>query len=738
MTSGQTWDAHIYRINAAPAVGHPQRMATATDPSGRDIELQRGPLPPAVVSPSSGGEHEAAGYGDTSTQIWKLYATESEKHDKDLIESWKSNTDSMLIFTGLFSSIVASFLLQTSTSLLPDTGGQTVTLLAQLVAQSNATAVPPSQILTQQTVPPSVIRINILMFLSLFLSVTSALVSTLIQQWAREYLQHSQPSAAPHKRGRVRAYLYDGLTRFQMRRLTYAVPLLLHLSVFLFFFALSDWLDSMNGAVGATARYCFVALLAIYMVLSVLPLIVKNAPYQTALTTPLQACVTLIQVSYIVLLQLVQRSSKAYETQKISGLFNRIHVGRARALMKEIKKRASQLDRSAMHWLIQELDDDDMDTFLSSLPGYIDSPLTDTKLVVEGLREDGVPGRIREHFKACVTSVVLSEDESMSRASACINSLRLISETVVNPIVIRPDLKDNDIQAIMEYLEPLCHVSNTSTALRASCIRSLIIREFLISFAHKDAEELQTKRFPDYLMPLYRMIRVWKTTEIDQWSHLTVILPAVREPLPSDQEMWADILYDGPLINLAVLAYAVLERAREQDIILDFAWKTFGTLLKTLGLGQVRASTLARARFNGVHLEARAGISRYEEGRAPITPLLDALGIVVTGLHITEVFAHPGLPKPKLPQRLIEAIFGRAQLRNSELLETFATHLPGFIEASTPEKAKSFMERLILEDKLWEQLHVNLSKCFQPQVPFHVKLRIVMAFFNILDVAFMV
>ena len=40
----------------------------------------------------------AAGYGDTSTKIWKLYGIESERHDKALVDSWKSNTDSMLIF----------------------------------------------------------------------------------------------------------------------------------------------------------------------------------------------------------------------------------------------------------------------------------------------------------------------------------------------------------------------------------------------------------------------------------------------------------------------------------------------------------------------------------------------------------------------------------------------------------------------------------------------------------------
>jgi hypothetical protein len=76
--------------------------------------------------------------------------------------------------------------------------------------------------------------------------------------------------------------------------------------------------------------------------------------------------------------------------------------------MKATKKRGPELDRSAMHWLQKELDEDDMDTFLSGLPGYFHSPLTDTKIVVEGLREDGVPGRIREHFTTCVTSMQLS------------------------------------------------------------------------------------------------------------------------------------------------------------------------------------------------------------------------------------------------------------------------------------------------------------------------------------------
>jgi hypothetical protein len=575
------------------------------------------------------------------------------------------------------------------------------------------------------------------MVLSLFFSVTSALVSTLIQQWAREYLQYTQPSAAPHKRGRMRAYLHDGLIQFQMKRLTYGVPVLLHLSVFLFFYAISEWLYSINVPVGATARYSLVALFAVYMALSVLPLIVQNAPYQTALTTPLRACVSLIQISYIGLRQLVLRSSRVYEgRQKGSGLFKSVHVDRAQALMKEIKKRASELDRSAMHWLLQELDEDDMDNFLTGLPGYIHSPLTDKSLVVEGLIEDGLPGRISEHITTCL-SLDLSPEESMSRASVCINSLRLISETASIVAVRRPGLENKDIHAIMEYLEPLCY--NSSTALRASCIRGLVIREFLIPLADLDAEEILTKKFPDYLMPLYRVIRVWKTTETTQWSsHLTGTLTATGHPLPSDQEMWADVICDGPLINVAVLAYAILLRVDEEDVNFDMALRMIETLVMSLGLAQVQASAPALIRFNEILTRLdeiiSKGVSGNERGITQVVPLLEALKITISGLHLAMAFAHT--PKPMLLPRQIEIIFGPEQLQNSELLVAFAAHLPRFVGANTPEDSKSFMEHLILKNKLWEQLTFSLSRCFEPQVPFPDKLRIITAFFDIFDVAF--
>ena len=249
-----------------------------------------------------------------------------------------------------------------------------------------------------------------------------------------------------------------------------------------------------------------------------------------------------------------------------------------------------------------------------------------------------------------------------------------------------------------------------------------------------DSKEISTKKFPDYLTPLYRVIRVWKTTEITEWSHLTGILTATGDPLPSDQDMWADVVYDGPLINLVVLAYAVLLRASEGDINFDMAWKTIEILLKSLGLAQVQASVPARARFDEVLVKVRAENGGYEGARVHITPLVKTLDIMISGLRLAAAFAHT--PKSTLLPRQIEAIFGPEQLRDNELLEAFAAHLPGFVNTNTPEVSKNFMAHLILEDKLWEQLHAHIISCSDPKVPIPNKFRVIMAFFNIFDVVF--
>ena len=166
---------------------------------------------------------------------------------------------------------MASFIIEIYKTLLPDTGQQTVDLLSQLVSQSSTSQSTYSTNLGSQSFdPPGIaIRINVVLFLSFFLSIMSAVACALIQQWCREYMKYAYPRAAPHECGHIRTYLYRGLHRFQMTRFMYGTHVALHTSVFLFFWALSDWFYTIHSAVGAVSRYCLVLSLVVYVALSV-------------------------------------------------------------------------------------------------------------------------------------------------------------------------------------------------------------------------------------------------------------------------------------------------------------------------------------------------------------------------------------------------------------------------------------------------------------------------------------
>jgi CBS domain containing-hemolysin-like protein len=68
----------------------------------------------------------------------------------------------------------------------------------------------------------------------------------------------------------------------------YSVHVLLHISVLLFFCGVSDYLFDLHPTVGLVSWSCVAISTAAYVVLSILPLIFGNCPYQTALTIPLR------------------------------------------------------------------------------------------------------------------------------------------------------------------------------------------------------------------------------------------------------------------------------------------------------------------------------------------------------------------------------------------------------------------------------------------------------------------
>ncbi|KAI9439747.1 hypothetical protein H4582DRAFT_1544562 [Lactarius indigo] len=212
-----------------------------------------------------------------------MYLTETKKEDSQMAKNWAEDTKGVLVFTGLFSAIVAAFITESYKKLSPDSGNQTVALLTQLVNVSTGAPVA-VQSGPSFEVPASIIRVNVMWFLSLILSLSCALLATLVQQWARRYLEYAQHRGAPRRRARIRAYMFEGVEKFRLSQTVEAIPLLLHTSVFLFFAGLVDFLVPINKVVAFAALGCVIVFALIYAILTLLPSLHLNCPYRTPLS----------------------------------------------------------------------------------------------------------------------------------------------------------------------------------------------------------------------------------------------------------------------------------------------------------------------------------------------------------------------------------------------------------------------------------------------------------------------
>ncbi|KAJ7628142.1 hypothetical protein DFH06DRAFT_1441981, partial [Mycena polygramma] len=221
-----------------------------------------------------------------SAKIWSVYVAEAEKYDKALVQSWKDDMQGLLIFAGLFSASLTAFIVESYKTLNVDQGEIMIGLLTQISQQLAAGTNGSSHqagIAPVLTPPTASLACNTLWFLSLGLSLACALFATLVDQWARNFSQKVDMRPSPIVRARIFSYLYYGLRRFRMHTVVELIPLLLHLSLFLFFAGLVAFLYPINILVTALAAAILAIMSAAYGILTILPILYSDCPYRTPL-----------------------------------------------------------------------------------------------------------------------------------------------------------------------------------------------------------------------------------------------------------------------------------------------------------------------------------------------------------------------------------------------------------------------------------------------------------------------
>ncbi|KAH8834735.1 hypothetical protein DL96DRAFT_1808703 [Flagelloscypha sp. PMI_526] len=173
-------------------------------------------------------------------RVWMIYNDEAEMYDDDMLRGFRDTIDSLLVFAALFSAVVTTLLVQTSAALEPNHAQITTYLLAEQImllrANGNLTSinlVAPSRLGPDSSTHSfSDISVCVLFFVSLALSLSTALFSILVKQWLTAYA--SKIPGTPKDVALIRNFRFFGLRKWMFPELIGVLPLALHASLWIF------------------------------------------------------------------------------------------------------------------------------------------------------------------------------------------------------------------------------------------------------------------------------------------------------------------------------------------------------------------------------------------------------------------------------------------------------------------------------------------------------------------------
>ncbi|KAG1880564.1 hypothetical protein C8R48DRAFT_625253, partial [Suillus tomentosus] len=128
---------------------------------------------------------------DKRSRFWGVYKRVAEEHDGEFLERYTTDMDIVLIFSGLFSAVSTAFIVAMESNLSPDPSDITNSLLKQLVQIGLGNLVEagtaPADPASTWSPPASAVRIQLVAYASLSMSLLAAFGAVLGKQWLGYY-----------------------------------------------------------------------------------------------------------------------------------------------------------------------------------------------------------------------------------------------------------------------------------------------------------------------------------------------------------------------------------------------------------------------------------------------------------------------------------------------------------------------------------------------------------------------
>ncbi|KAH9954372.1 hypothetical protein BGW80DRAFT_1467817 [Lactifluus volemus] len=432
---------------------------------------------------------------DGAEPIFNMYVKMSQEEDNKMADRWQKDADGILIFTGLFSAAVAALLAVSIQDLRPnpqDTAAFYLANIYQLLADPNISRA--STLATPATPPPFsppryAIWVNSLWFLSLVISLTSALLATLLQQWARRYLTVTQPPRlSPHKRARIRSFFADGVEKFHLPLAVETLPTLLHVSLFLFFSGLLVFLFNINHTTFSIVSWWIGLSGGIYGCIALLPIFHHDSPYYAPLTFSTWFLLNGVRYEVFRILTFVTLSFD-YFTRKTYRRFyamreayrKRTSWGIVKTAQEGASNMSAEIDDHVLKWTFEALDEDhELEQFIEAIPAFCTSQVVhEPRQMLANL--DVLTAACEGFLIRTLSSRFLSERIKEKRFILCMQALNTLGRSFPSfqflLQVFGPPAMDGVLQSVQigHVLRRQCHSGDLKIPVSAQALVAGII-----------------------------------------------------------------------------------------------------------------------------------------------------------------------------------------------------------------------------------------------------------------------
>ena len=256
------------------------------------------------------------------------------------------------------------------------------------------------------------------------------MLATSLQQWARRYREVSHHAGRSLKeRAQIHSFLASGITKFRVNPMVQALPVLVHLSLFIFFAGLLIYVFNINHAVFSALACCVALSSAIYGVITFMPFFWLDSPYYSPLTQPARFLCT--RLSYVIVSTIYHILSPFFtfedhhRIRKWMELCYRQKVrGNLLVFLDAISKHSAEINFRILEWTVYDMyEDDELEKVFESIPGFLKSDkVTLDSTQAQGMTEDAMS----QFLGNTLLSNSVPESVKVRRLTKCLNVARQV------------------------------------------------------------------------------------------------------------------------------------------------------------------------------------------------------------------------------------------------------------------------------------------------------------------------